>query len=69
MPTKQAFERKLLLEKAINTIDLYADHDIRAVAHQVVNKYSRGQGWVVYEPLLTKLRDRFRASIGLERLE
>ena len=68
MDPDEAFRRKLLLEKAINTVDLYGDAQTKGVAQQIAADYAAQKDWIVYEPLLTKLRDRFRESIGLERL-
>lgn len=69
MSAEEAFGRKLLMEKAINTIDLYADAETKALAHEIAEAYHAGKEWIVYEPLLTKLRDKFRENIGLEKLD
>jgi len=68
MDTQEAFEKKLKLERALFAIELYADAETRQRAKDVANAFATGVGWVVYEPLLTALRDRFRDSIGLEKL-
>ena len=69
MDPKEAFDLKLRLEKALNTIDLYADAKTRMKAREIAEAFGRGEPWITYEPLLTALRDKFRESMGLEHLD
>lgn len=68
MDPKEGFDRKLKLEKALNTIDLYVDVNTRMKARGIAEAFAKGETWITYEPLLTALRDRFRESMGLEHL-
>ena len=68
MPEELADQRKLSLEKAMDTIDLYASEKIKNEANAVVEAYSNGNEWVQYGPLRKLLRDEFRKQMKLEPL-
>ncbi|AZL59312.1 hypothetical protein EI545_10915 [Tabrizicola piscis] len=68
MAPEEAFNRKLKLERAFNTLDLYADLKTRESAKAVSEAFARNADWISYEPLLTALRDSFRERLGLEKL-
>jgi hypothetical protein len=68
MPMEQAYPRKLKLQSAINTIDLYGDNETKRIAKEILLDYTNGKEWVEYGSLQTALRDRFRENLGLEKL-
>ncbi|WP_444452741.1 hypothetical protein ACTTAI_17290 [Rhodobacter capsulatus] len=68
MPAEEGFQRKLKLEKAINTLELYADQTVLEKAKKISEGYAKKEDWIVYDDLLTELRDSLRKTYGLTKI-